>query len=130
VDLASASFRSWASLSISIFSILLLSKTICHSRNSAHMYSLKHSKASAIILILNDLPASWRFMIGRSTTFGVHISILRSGCGYSPMGGGWGWSSFGLGGGHSLGDSDGPSTSAFESRVSNPLACVAHLLCM
>jgi hypothetical protein len=52
---------------------------------------------------------------------GVHSSILRSSCGYSP---------FGLGGGDSLGDSGGPSTSAFQSRVSNPLACVARLLCL
>jgi hypothetical protein len=37
------------------------------------MYSLKRSKSLAIVmrifktLILNGLPASWRFMIGRST---------------------------------------------------------------
>jgi hypothetical protein len=82
-----------------------------------------------VTLILNDLPTSWRFMIGRSTMSGVHSSILRFGCGCSPMGDSWGWSSFGLGGGDSLKYFHGPSTLAFGSRVSNPLACVARLLC-
>jgi hypothetical protein len=71
---------------------------------------------------LNGLLASWRYMIGRSTMSGVHSLISRSGC--------WGWSSFGLGGGDSLGDFDGPSTLAFGSRVSSPLACVARHLCL
>jgi hypothetical protein len=35
-----------------------------------------------------------------------------------------------LGGGDSLGDFNGPSTLTFESRVSNPLACVARHLCL
>jgi hypothetical protein len=83
-----------------------------------------------VTLILNGLPVSWRFMIGRLMTSGMHSSILHSGCVCSPMGGGWGWTCFGLRGGDSLRDSEGPSTSAFESRVSDPLAYVTHLLCL